>query len=105
MKRERGRAPARPAARSKSAEPGPERADETRMILGHLAAAMAHEVRNPLNSIALHAELLEGKLRRLEQAERDAALRSLAALQGEVQRVDEILAHYLRYVGPTEGER
>jgi signal transduction histidine kinase len=66
---------------------------------------MAHEVRNPLNSIALHAELLEGKVRGLDDPERGAVLRSVAALQGEVQRIDRILAQYLRHVGPIEGER
>ena len=32
--------------------------------LQHLAAAMAHEVRNPLNSMAIHVELLEGRMRK-----------------------------------------
>src|SRR2546423_265585 len=32
--------------------------------LQHLAAAMAHEVRNPLNSMAIHIELVEGRLRK-----------------------------------------
>ncbi|MGH8323886.1 MAG: histidine kinase dimerization/phospho-acceptor domain-containing protein, partial [Steroidobacteraceae bacterium] len=32
--------------------------------LQHLAAAMAHEVRNPLNSMAIHVELLEGRIRK-----------------------------------------
>jgi signal transduction histidine kinase len=75
--------------------------------LQHLAAALAHEVRNPLNSMAIHLELLEGKLRKdgLPSADRDAARRSLAVLQSEIERVDHILEEYLQFAGPAEAAR
>lgn len=76
--------------------------------LQHLAAAMAHEVRNPLNSMAIHVELLEGRLKKdggLTPADREAALRSMAVLQGEIERVDRILEEYLRFSGPEEAAR
>jgi len=75
--------------------------------LQHLAAAMAHEVRNPLNSMAIHLELLEGKLRKeqLAPAEREAARRSLEVLQSEIERVDRILEEYLQFAGPQEAAR
>ena len=71
--------------------------------LQHLAAAMAHEVRNPLNSMAIHVELLEGRLRK-EGAGADA-LKSLTVLAAEIERVDRILEQYLGYAGPTEAAR
>jgi signal transduction histidine kinase len=76
--------------------------------LQHLAAAMAHEVRNPLNSMAIHIELLEGRLRRdnaLSQADRDALKKSASVLAGEIERVDKILEEYLQYAGPEEAAR
>lgn len=71
--------------------------------LQHLAAAMAHEVRNPLNSMAIHVELLEGRLRRSESVA--DAVKSLTILAQEIERVDKILEQYLAYAGPGEAAR
>jgi two-component system, sporulation sensor kinase E len=71
--------------------------------LQHLAAAMAHEVRNPLNSMAIHVELLEGRMRK-EGASAEI-LKSLSVLASEIDRVDKILEQYLVYAGPTESAR
>jgi signal transduction histidine kinase len=74
--------------------------------LQHLAAAMAHEVRNPLNSMAIHLELLEGRLKRDGgAADREALLKSAAVLAGEIERVDMILDEYLQFAGPEEATR
>jgi two-component system, sporulation sensor kinase E len=72
--------------------------------LQHLAAAMAHEVRNPLNSMAIHVELLEGRLRKGSAAGPEVQ-RSLTVLAQEIDRVDKILEQYLSYAGPTEAAR
>ncbi len=81
-------------------------AASTRQLL-HLAAAMAHEVRNPLNSMAIHVELLEGRLKRDSgaAADRDAMLRSAQVISHEIERVDRILEEYLQYAGPDEAAR
>jgi two-component system, sporulation sensor kinase E len=71
--------------------------------LQHLAAAMAHEVRNPLNSMAIHVELLEGRLKR--EGAGPEILKSLSVLSDEIERVDKILEQYLTYAGPTEAAR
>ena len=75
--------------------------------LQHLAAAMAHEVRNPLNSMAIHVELLEGRLKKEPQPspERAQILKSVATLQGEIERIDRILDEYLTFAGPEETPR
>jgi signal transduction histidine kinase len=72
--------------------------------LRQLAAAMAHEVRNPLNSMAIHVELLEGRLKR-GGADLDGALRSVTVLQGEIARIDRVLDEYLAHAGPAEAPR
>ncbi len=71
--------------------------------LQHLAAAMAHEVRNPLNSMAIHVELLEGRMRK--EGAGAEILKSLTVLAAEIDRVDKILEQYLQYAGPTEAAR
>src|SRR5258707_11278720 len=71
--------------------------------LQHLAAAMAHEVRNPLNSMAIHVELLEGRMRK--EGAGTEVLKSLSVLASEIDRVDKILEQYLDYAGPTESAR
>jgi two-component system, sporulation sensor kinase E len=76
--------------------------------LQHLAAAMAHEVRNPLNSMAIHVELMEGRLRKLSSdlgPDSDAALRSVGVLQNEISRIDKILEEYLEHAGAIESAR
>ena len=74
--------------------------------LGHLAAAMAHEVRNPLNSIAIHIELMETRLKKMAAAvELETLKRSLTVMAREVDRIDHILEGYLDYAGPSECSR
>jgi signal transduction histidine kinase len=73
--------------------------------LRHLAAAMAHEVRNPLNSMAIHIELMESRLRREGKLEREPAQRAATVLAGEIERIDRVLEEYLQFAGPEEAAR
>lgn len=75
--------------------------------LRQLAAAAAHEIRNPLNTMAIHCELLESRLARagLPDKDRDAMMKSVSVLGGEVQRIDRILDRFLAHAGPPEAER
>ncbi len=65
-------------------------------VVGRMASVVAHEVRNPLNSIALNVDLLREML---EAPGRDPgrALEVLRAVQGEVDRLAEITEEYLRF--------
>jgi len=62
--------------------------------VGMLAAQITHEIRNPLSSIGLNAELLEDSLRKRDDAE---ASRLLEAIQSEITRLAEITEEYLGY--------
>ena len=75
--------------------------------LGHLAAALAHEVRNPLNAMSIHLELLESRLAagRGSEGIAEGPARSLQALRDGIARIDASLASYVSAVGITEAER
>jgi signal transduction histidine kinase len=61
--------------------------------VGRMAAQIAHEVRNPLSSIGLNAELLGDEL----GPGADEARRLIASIIGEVDRLAEITETYLRF--------
>ncbi|HEY0712669.1 MAG TPA: ATP-binding protein, partial [Polyangia bacterium] len=62
--------------------------------VGKVAAQITHEIRNPLASIGLSAELLGDEL----SPEQREAQRLLGAISGEVDRLSEITESYLRFV-------
>ena len=70
-----------------------------------LAAGVAHELGNPLNSLTIHLQLIERKLKQLSgQAEAGKIAESLQVCQGEVQRLDGIITHFLEAVRPQKPE-
>lgn len=62
--------------------------------VGRLAAQITHEVRNPLSSIGLNAELLEDELEELPDPKGARAM--LASIASEVQRLKRITEQYLQ---------
>ena len=70
-----------------------------------LAAGVAHEIGNPLNSLDIHLQLLNRKLRKLPPGERKALEEHLATARGEIQRLDGILKQFLQAVRPTQPRR
>jgi len=70
-----------------------------------LAAGVAHELGNPLNSLTIHLQLIERKLKKLSLDQQGAQLsESLEVCQGEVQRLDGIITHFLEAVRPQKPE-
>lgn len=70
-----------------------------------LAAGVAHELGNPLNSLTVHLQLIERKLKKLaDQEEAEKLAESLQVCQGEVQRLDGIITHFLEAVRPQKPE-
>jgi two-component system, sporulation sensor kinase E len=68
-----------------------------------LAAGVAHELGNPLNSLTIHLQVIERRLKKLaEKAEAAQLVESLQVCQGEVQRLDGIITHFLEAVRPQK---
>ena len=66
-----------------------------------LAAGVAHELGNPLNSLTIHLQLIERRLKRLKDAREAAALgESLRICRDEVARLDGIISNFLGAIRP-----
>ncbi len=70
-----------------------------------LAAGVAHEIGNPLNSLDIHLQLLGRKLRKLPPGDRKPLEENLSTARGEIQRLDTILKQFLHAVRPTVPRR
>jgi len=65
--------------------------------IGRMAAKISHEVRNPLGSISLNAELLEDELRGVPEEQRTEARNLLAAIRSQVDVLSAVTEEYLRF--------
>ncbi len=70
-----------------------------------LAAGVAHEIGNPLNSLDIHLQLLGRKLRKFSPGDRAPLEENLATAREEIQRLDAILKQFLHAVRPTTPHR
>lgn len=66
-----------------------------------LAAGVAHELGNPLNSLTIHLQLIGRKLKKLPGSKEAAALgESVRICQDEVTRLDGIIRNFLEAIRP-----
>ena len=66
-----------------------------------LAAGVAHELGNPLNSLTIHLQLIERKLRKLKASKDAESLsESLRICRDEVTRLDGIISNFLEAIRP-----
>ncbi len=70
-----------------------------------LAAGVAHEIGNPLNSLDIHLQLLGRKMRKLPPCDRAPLEEHLNTAREEIQRLDGILKNFLHAVRPTTPHR
>ena len=69
--------------------------------LGSITGGLAHEIKNPLSTVGLNAQLLGEDLAEadLPAQQRDRLLNRLAALRRETDRLAGILADFLQFAG------
>jgi len=65
--------------------------------IGRMTSLITHELRNPLSSIGLNAEMIIAQLLELEGEEREDALAGLETIIAEVDRLRDITEEYLVY--------
>jgi signal transduction histidine kinase len=74
--------------------------------LGRLTGELAHEIKNPLSIIKVNLKLTAEELGRSDLGKGDQgftrALRKIAVIQKETDRLEQILDGFLRYVDRTE---
>ncbi len=70
------------------------RSAERLALLGRMATGLAHEVRNPVAAIRMHAQLLEG-------APADEAATSIRLIESEAARIELLVSQWMRYARPA----
>lgn len=93
------------------------------VALGRLTAGIAHEVKNPLNAMMIHLELLRTKIKRAalprpepvvvgglglaearspQRAETQDALQHVEIIESEIRRLDEVVQGFLKFTRPED---
>jgi len=67
-----------------------------------LAAGVAHEIGNPLNSLTIHLQLLERELAGSEALDREGMKELVSVSRREVERLDQIITQFLRALRPSQ---
>ncbi len=66
-----------------------------------LAAGVAHEIGNPLNSLTIHLQLLEREIAARPEDQREGLEELVRVSKQEVTRLDQILTQFLRAIRPS----
>ena len=77
---------------------------EKTLALGDLAASLAHEIKNPLNSMVINIEVLKSQLSGLTPKNQPKVSRYLDILASEAQRLNRVIGGVLDFARPIEGE-
>jgi signal transduction histidine kinase len=78
---------------------------EKSAVVGRLASAIAHEIRNPLNYINLTLDHLRAKFVPEDDAKRETFEKLTSQLKTEVGRINTQISDFLRYSKPLQLEK
>lgn len=74
---------------------------EKMALLGTFASGLAHEIRNPLNSMGLQLSILERRLGRDGDIAKEDARRVTGVIREEIQRLDALVGDFLLFARLT----
>ncbi len=75
--------------------------NEKMSAIGTLSASLAHEIKNPLNSIVINMEILKGQIRKNYTDSSGTPFdKYLNIIQGEVSRLDKVIKDFLDFAKP-----
>lgn len=67
-----------------------------------LAAGVAHEIGNPLNSLHIHLQLMERQVKKIDSADAEPLRESIEIARSEISRLDTIVTQFLRAIRPSK---
>jgi signal transduction histidine kinase len=70
--------------------------------LGRLTSGVTHEVKNPLNAMRIHLELLRARLGHARQPIPSEIGENLDVIAHEIQRLDRVVQGFLRFIRPQD---
>ena len=71
-------------------------------VLARLTASVAHEIKNPLNSMVINMEVLRGILDSLPADVRTESERYVTVVTEEIYRLDEVIRDFLGLTNPSD---
>src|SRR5688572_4925454 len=74
--------------------------DQAPELIETLAAGVAHEVRNPLNSVQINLAILEQELAELLPDPQAHVFAVLGKIAAEIKRLDDFVSEFLRFARP-----
>lgn len=84
--------------------------ERDRMItIGELSAILAHEIKNPMNSIIINIEVLRNAVMELAGADSSApatrARKYLDVIEGEIRRLDKVIRGFQDFANPSQSTK
>lgn len=68
---------------------------------GHVGSGLAHEIRNPLNSMNMNLQMLEEELLGMPGLKDGEHVEMLRSMQGEIKRIKNLIDNFLQYSRPA----
>jgi signal transduction histidine kinase len=68
----------------------------------NLGSGLAHEIRNPLNSMNMNLQMLEEELQGVPELEGGEHVEMLRSMQGEIKRIANLIDVFLQYARPAK---